>query len=67
MVYAYKEQDENGLYQTQDGVRYNVTLASRVAGVWLREWRKFESKEAALKYWRLEPVPVPEEELEPIE
>lgn len=63
MVYAYKEQNDNGLYQTHDGVRYNVTLASRVAGVWLRAWLKFESKEAALEFWQLEPVPMPEEEL----
>jgi hypothetical protein len=62
MIYAYKEKDENGQYQTPSGVRFNVTTAARVAGPWLRDWREFESKEAALKYWRLEPVPVPEEE-----
>lgn len=63
MIYAYKEKDENGQYQTAAGVRYNVTTAARVAGPWLRDWREFESREAALKYWRLEPVPVPEEEV----
>lgn len=63
MIYAYKEKDENGQYQTPAGVRYNVTTAARVAGPWLRDWREFESKEAALRYWRLEPVPVPEEEV----
>lgn len=62
MIYAYKEKDENGQYQTPSGVCYNVTTASRVAGVWLRDWHEFENKEAALKYWQLEPVPVPEEE-----
>ena len=60
MIYAYKEKDENGPYQTPAGTRYNVTTAARVAGPWLRGWREFESKEAALKYWRLEPVPQPE-------
>ena len=62
MIYAYKEKDETGQYQTPTGECYNVTTASRVAGVWLRDWHEFENKEAALKYWQLEPVP--EEELE---
>ncbi len=62
MIYAYKKKDENGQYQTPEGERYNVTTAARVAGPWLRDWREFESKAAALRYWRLEPVPVPEEE-----
>lgn len=62
MIYAYKEKDENGQYQTPAGERYNVTTAARVDGPWLRDWHEFENKEAALKYWQLEPVP--EEELE---
>ena len=63
MIYAYKERNEGGNYQTAAGTRYLVHTARRVHGARRDCWRAYESLEAALDAMKLEPVPVPEEEL----
>lgn len=65
MIYAYKERNKGGNYQTAAGVRYLVHTASRVHGARRECWQEYESLEAALEAMKLSPVPVPEEELEP--
>lgn len=67
MIYAYKERNKDGNYQTAAGTRYIVHTASRIHGARRDCWKEYESLEAALAAMKLEPVPVPEEELEPIE
>lgn len=65
MIYAYKERNKDGNYQTSAGTRYLVHTASRVHGARRECWKEYESLEAALDAMKLEPVPVPvpEEEL----
>lgn len=65
MIYAYKERNKDGNYQTAAGTRYLVHTASRIHGVRRDCWREYESLEAALEAMKLSPVPVPENELEP--
>lgn len=65
MIYAYKERNEAGNYETLDGTRYIVHTASRVHGARRACWQEYVSLEAALVDMGLSPVPVPEEELEP--
>ena len=55
MIYAYKEQNEEGNYQTSDGTRYLVHTARRVHGARRACWREYESLEAALAEMKLEP------------
>lgn len=63
MIYAYKERNKDGNYQTAAGTRYLVHTASRVHGARRDCWREYESLEAALEAMKLEPVPVSEEEM----
>lgn len=63
MIYAYRERNSNGNYQTSDGTRYLVHTARRVHGARRACWKEYESLEAALAAMDLEPVPVPEEEM----
>lgn len=63
MIYAYKERNNDGNYQTAEGERYLVHTARRVHGARRSCWREYESLAAALAAMQLEPVPVPEEEL----
>lgn len=60
MIYAYKERNKNGNYQTAAGTRYLVHTASRVHGARRACWKEYESLAAALAAMKLEPVPVPE-------
>ena len=62
MIYAYKERNKEGNYQTAAGTRYLVHTARRVHGARRACWREYESLEAALAAMKLEPVPVPEDE-----
>lgn len=62
MIYAYKERNKNGNYQTAAGTRYFVYFAARVHGKVRDCWKAYESKEAALEAMKLTAVPVPEEE-----
>lgn len=64
MIYAYKERNKNGNYQTAAGTRYFVHFASRLHGKVRDCWKSYESKEAALEAMRLTAVPVevPEDE-----
>ena len=64
MIYAYKERNKAGNYQTAAGTRYLVHTASRVHGAKRSCWREYESLEAALAAMKLEPVPAPEPELD---
>lgn len=61
MVYAYKERNKAGNYQTAAGTRYLVHMAKRVHGARRDCWREYESIEAALEDMKLTPVPVVEE------
>lgn len=61
MIYAYKERNKNGDYQTAAGTRYFVYFAARLHGNVRDCWKQYESKEAALEAMRLTAVPVPEE------
>lgn len=63
MIYAYKERNKDGNYQTAAGTRYLVHTARRVHGARRACWKEYESLEAALVAMKLEPVPIPEEEL----
>lgn len=63
MIYAYKERNKEGNYQTAAGTRYLVHTASRVHGARRDCWREYESLEDALATMKLTPVPVPEEEM----
>lgn len=65
MIYAYKERNNDGNYQTAAGTRYIVHTASRLHGAVRDCWKEYESLEAALEAMKLSPVPAPEEELEP--
>lgn len=64
MIYAYKERNKDGNYQTAAGTRYLVHTARRVHGARRECWKEYESLEAALAAMKLSPVPVPEEEIE---
>ena len=55
MIYAYKERNKNGNYQTAAGTRYFVYFAARVHGKVRDCWKAYESKEAALEYFGLIP------------
>lgn len=63
MIYAYEERNKDGNYQTAAGTRYLVHTARKVHGVRRACWKEYESLEAALAAMKLEPVPVPEDEL----
>lgn len=63
MIYAYKERNKDGNYQTAAGTRYIVHTASRIHGARRDCWQKYESLEAALEAMKLETVPVPDEEM----
>lgn len=63
MIYAYREWNADGDYQTDDGTRYIVHTASRIHGARRDCWQEYESLEAALEAMKLSPVPVQEEEL----
>ena len=61
MIYAYKERNKDGNYQTAAGTRYLVHTARRVHGAKRACWKEYESLEAALDAMKLTPVPEPEE------
>lgn len=62
MIYAYKERNKAGNYQTAAGTRYLVHTASRVHGARRACWKEYESLDAALAAMKLKPVP-PEVEI----
>lgn len=53
MIYAYKERNKNGNYQTAAGTRYFVHFAVRVHGKVSDCWKQYDSEEAALEAMRL--------------
>lgn len=55
MIYAYKERNKNGDYQTAAGTRYIVHFASRLHGKVRDCWKAYDSKEAALASFKLIP------------
>lgn len=59
MIYAYKEKNNQGNYQTSDGTRYVVYTASQLLGVVKSCWHEYDSLEAALDEMGLTPVPPP--------
>lgn len=61
MIYAYKEKNALGNYQTPDGTRYVVYTASRLLGIVKECWKEYESHEDALAMMQLRPVPKAEE------
>ena len=63
MIYAYKERNKEGNYQTAAGTRYLVHTARRVHGARRECWREYESMDAVLAAMKLEPIPVREEEM----
>lgn len=68
MIYAYKERNKSGNYQTAAGTRYLVHTACRVHGARRACWKEYESLESALAAMKLTLVPVPEvAELAPVE
>lgn len=56
MIYAYKERNKLGNYQTAAGTRYIVYTASRLLGVVKSCWKEYENLEAALEAMGLTPV-----------
>lgn len=60
MIYAYKERNKNGNYQTAAGTRYIVYFASRLHGKVRDCWKAYESKEAALEAFGLQTYIDPE-------
>lgn len=56
MIYAYKERNKLGNYQTAAGTRYIVHPASRLMGVVKKCWKEYENLEAALEAMKLSPV-----------
>lgn len=61
MIYAYREQNDAGNYQTADGARFMVYTAASLHGAVRDCWQEFESLAAALAAWGLEPLPSTEE------
>lgn len=64
MIYAYKERNKNGNYQTSAGTRYFVYFAARLHGAVRDCWKQYESKEAALEYFGLTEFIGPEAQAE---
>lgn len=64
MIYAYKERNKNGNYQTAAGTRYFVYFASRLHGKVRDCWKAYESKEAALDQFGLTEFIDPEAQAE---
>ena len=60
MIYAYKERNKLGNYQTYAGTRYVVHTACRLMGVVKDCWKEYESLEVALCTMKLTPVSEPE-------
>lgn len=61
MIYAYKERNKGGNYQTAAGTCYLVHTASRVHGARRACWKEYENLEGALAAMKLEPVPEQED------